>query len=281
MNFWQGAMERFLRAKKIERHLVEIIYCDSEKLVLNKPAGVSVTRDRSGALELKDILVSRIGSKAAGELRLVHRLDKETSGVMLLARNSQCQRRLSGYFEKRLVNKVYLALVSGFSCSRGGRIESRLGPERRDTTRMRVMKRKGKEAVTDYKVLANFGNALLVAAYPVTGRTHQVRVHLAHAGLPLLIDPIYGGVGPVYLSDFKADYRLGKGKTEKPLIERLTLHAYQIELPGSEGGRCFVARPDRKFLAAVKMLTKHNPNGVDAFEDKIKYERILAGERLT
>jgi hypothetical protein len=131
-------------------------------------------------------------------------------------------------------------------------------------------------------LLADFGTVALLAVFPLTGRTHQIRVHLQSIGLPLTIDPLYGSDAPVFLSEFKPDYRLGKDQVEKPLIDRLTLHAYQIELPDStaDGHSCFVAPLDKKFTATLKMLTKYNPKGQDAFIQPELLPKILAADRL-
>jgi 23S rRNA-/tRNA-specific pseudouridylate synthase len=148
-------------------------------------------------------------------------------------------------------------------------------------------KKKGKRAVTKWKLLADFGTVKLLAVYPHTGRTHQIRVHLSAVGLPLTIDPIYSSSRLLYLSEFKTDYHLGKDKEEIPLIERLTLHAYQLVIPHSvpdgtaQAGiqaRIFIAPLDKKFAATVKMLTKHNPNGNNAWLN-IDYLSIILSAR--
>ncbi len=261
---------------------IEIVYADSDLLVVNKPSGVSVTKDRTGALELADILADQLGPATAGNLRLIHRLDKLTSGVMLLALNKETQSQFTEYFENRLVRKTYLAIVTGAAIAAEGIIDAPLARNRKDTNLMQISHKKGKQALTKWRLLADFSLTALLAVHPVTGRTHQIRVHLPSAGLPLAIDPAYGSSRPLYLSDFKTDYRLGKLKEERPLIERLTLHAYQLELSQPPAGKPyrFVAGLDNKFKAAIKMLTKHNPEGLAAFKNPDDYTKILSGEKL-
>ncbi|MHC4387859.1 MAG: RluA family pseudouridine synthase, partial [Planctomycetota bacterium] len=227
--------------------------------------------------ELVDVLAEQLGSRIRAELRLVHRLDKHTSGVMVLAKNARAQSLFSSRFQKRLVKKTYLALVTGIAAGHNGTVNAPLAHSRKKPGLMCVDHRKGKEAITNWKLLADFGAVALLAVRPLTGRTHQIRVHLPAIGLPLLIDPLYGNPRPFYLSSLKADYRLGKGRTEKPLIDRLTLHAYQIELPNSQADRpdSFIAGLDKKFTATTKMLTKHNPKGLDAFVNQDDFASII------
>ncbi|MHC4623403.1 MAG: RluA family pseudouridine synthase [Planctomycetota bacterium] len=262
--------------------IIEIIHEDDDIIVINKPSGVSVTADRGGGLELAEMLSRQPGLQKAGRLRLVHRLDKGTSGVMVLALNAQTQSTLTAYFQKGLVKKTYLALVTGVVTQKQGTIDAPLAQSRKKAHLMRVDPKRGKGAVTHWRLLADFDAVRLLAVNPVTGRTHQIRVHLASIGLPLAIDRLYGSSKPLFLSDFKADYHLGKGRSEKPLIERLTLHAYQIELPQKRQDHpaCFVARLDKKFAATIKMLTKHNPKGFDAFAHPDNYSSIISGQSL-
>ena len=261
---------------------VEIMYADDAVLVINKPSGVSVTKDRTGAPQLVDILGEQLGPDIAGELRLVHRLDKDTSGVMILAKNKETQSKFSSYFEKKLIKKTYLALVTGVAPGRQGTIDTPLAQSRKNPALMCVTRKKGKEAVTDWKLLADFGTVALLIVEPLTGRTHQIRVHLPGIGLPLAIDPLYGSSQPLFLSDFKPSYRLAKGQTEKPLIDRLTLHAYQLSIENrkSKIANEFIAGLDKKFTVTIKMLTKHNPKGLDAFTDPDDFSKIINARRL-
>jgi RluA family pseudouridine synthase len=261
---------------------IEIIYQDANIIVINKPAGISVTKDRSGKPQLTDILVKQLGKEMTAKLRLVHRLDKDTSGVMILALNRAAQRQFADYFFNRTVKKTYLAIVKGAALEPDGIVDAPIAPCKKKPELMIIDRRGGKESVTNWRLLANFGLVSLIAATPLTGRTHQIRVHLASIGLPLAIDPLYAGREPIMLSEFKRDYRLGRFQEEKPLIERLTLHAYQIVLPPESGiqNNCFIAKLDKKFAATIKMLTKHNPQGPSAFFNPTEFDRILAGQPL-
>jgi len=258
------------------------MYANDDVLVINKPSGISVTKDRSGTAQLTDILAEQLGQQMCSKLRLVHRLDKDTSGVMILAKNKETQSVFSSYFEKKLIKKTYLALVTGALPGRQGTIDAPLAQSWKKPGLMCITRKKGKEAVTDWKLLADFGLIALLAVNPLTGRTHQIRVHLPNIGLPLVIDSLYGVNRPLFLSDFKPDYRLGKGQTEKPLIDRLTLHAYQLSIENrkSKIANEFIAGLDKKFAATIKMLTKHNPKGLDAFTDHDDFSKIINARRL-
>ena len=262
------------------KNKIEIIYQDDDLLVVNKPSGISVTRDRSGAQDLIPALQNQIGEEV--ELRLIHRLDKDTSGVMAIARNIETQSLYSSCFEKRLVKKTYLALVNGMVIKEHATIRTALSQGHKNENLMRVNPRKGKPALTEYSLLADFGMLSLLAVRPLTGRTHQIRIHLSSVHLPLAIDPIYGSCKPIILSDFKAGYRVRRGREENPLIERLTLHAYQLQLPQVEGrdSMTFIAGLDKKFKGAIKMLTKHNINGEEAFLEADNFKHIINAEPL-
>ena len=262
------------------KQVIEIIHEDDEIFVVNKPAGISVTGDRSGLASLPEIFLTQLGG--TGQIRLVHRLDKFASGVMIIARSKEVQSRFSSWFEKRLIRKTYLALVRGFLKEKCGTIEARLGHAGRNSRLMRIDRKRGKVAITHWRGLADFGGVCLLAVEPVTGRTHQIRVHLAEEGLPLVADALYGSSNGVMLSDFKSGFRRKKGVDERPLIDRLALHAYQLEVTGAERAETmrFVGRLDRKFTATLKMLAKHNPAGAPGVFDEDDLRAILSGQYL-
>jgi 23S rRNA-/tRNA-specific pseudouridylate synthase len=143
---------------------------------------------------------------------------------------------------------------------------------------MAVNPRKGKPARTEYSLLADFENAALLAVTPHSRRTDQIRLHLSSTGMPLLFDPKYSTDEPTYLSQIKPGYQHGK-RPESPLIEDLSLHGYQISIDDYKGRKLTItAKPDKKFIACIKILSKYNPKGPDAFENPDSYNNIISGK---
>lgn len=254
---------------------MEIIYEDSEIIAINKPSDLSVTHDRGSSDSLIEILQKR--RPDLKEILVIHQLDKDASGIMILAKNTDAQSRYCALFEESKVKKTYLAFVSGRPDELSGEIDAPLMQCKRDVRKMEVDLKKGREAKTAWQLLADFGRISLVAARPLTERTHQIRVHFQYSGFPLEIDPLYGTNEPIMLSTFKTNYRLGKFAEEKPLIDRLTLCAYELEIENHH----FVAPIDKKFKATIKMLTKYNSQGPDAFINQQHFEQMLAAKPLS
>jgi 23S rRNA pseudouridine1911/1915/1917 synthase len=177
---------------------LEILFEDDDLLVINKPAGLVV---HPGAGNKEHTLVNALlhhcpslsGIGGAERPGIVHRLDKETSGCLVVAKNDNAHRRLSIQFAERVVNKTYLALVAGKLRKNAGTIEEKIGRHPVHRQRMSVESRRGREAKTEYRVVRSNGMISLVQCKLHSGRTHQIRVHLHHLGHPVLGDKIYGG----------------------------------------------------------------------------------------
>ena len=205
---------------------IETLYEDDDLIIVNKPAGLLVIPDRFNA-DLPS-LNKLIEAKAGGEKRwVVHRLDRETSGVICFAKNEHTHRYLSILFQERDVSKFYAGLVIGNVVPEAGRIEGAIAEHPAVHGKMIVAK-KGKMAVTDYKVAEQWPLYALVQFQIHTGRTHQIRVHLAHIGYPLVGDPVYARLRFPKGASFELNEKL---KT----FTRQALHARRLGLvhPGT------------------------------------------------
>jgi 23S rRNA-/tRNA-specific pseudouridylate synthase len=179
-----------------------------------------------------------LGERTGQHRRIVHRLDRDTSGAVMVARTLEAERALREAFEQGRVVKEDLALEEGEHPLADGEqavIDLPIGPGRKRGGTMRVIDG-GKPARTRLRVEQRFRGYTLLVCEPLTGRTHQLRVHLVHEGFPLAVDPDYGRRSALLLSELKAGYRPKPGRPERPLIERLTLHARRVVVqPRPEG----------------------------------------------
>ncbi len=182
---------------------LEILYEDGDLVVVNKPAGLVVhpaVGNWSGTLVNALLHHCRDLAGVGGELRpgIVHRLDKDTSGVMVVAKNDAALQALVNQFKAGSVEKEYAALVRGVPTPARRRIETRIGRSRHDRKKMSAQPPRGRKAVTTYDLIEAFGDvAAHIAVRIETGRTHQIRVHMAHLGHPVLGDPLYGRNKPL------------------------------------------------------------------------------------
>ena len=229
-----------------------ILFENDQVTVIDKPQGMVVhpgNANRSGTLVNALLAHCRGLAEAYGgrEPRpgIVHRLDKDTSGVIITARNPEAHEHLARQFRDRRVRKLYLAVVRGSPRSDAGRVDRALGRSRRDRTRFAPVAAGGRRAITDWRVLRRYDGCSLVLLAPRTGRTHQLRVHLKLLGTPVLGDPLYGGT----------DARF-PGAT-------LMLHAWKlrITLPGESEAREFRAPLPGRFKALLRSRGKVPPRG--------------------
>lgn len=240
---------------------LKILFENNQFLVVDKPAGLAVVQERwkHDNFFKEAILQHYQKTKQEDCLPLaVHRIDKDTSGIVLVAKNKQMETYLCNLFEKHEIQKEYLAIVAGIPEEKG-RIELKITQQSNKSNKM-VVSEAGKEAITNYELIETFGDFSLLRVLPETGRTHQIRVHLASQGYPLAIDPIYGYRNAIKLSEIKSSYKPKDINAERPILSRLTLHAHKIffKLPSEEPFSVEAPIPEDMALL-IKMLRKYRP----------------------
>lgn len=233
---------------------IAYLYEDDDLLAVHKPAGIATVHDaaRPDEADLHAWLEAQVG-----RLWVVHRLDRETSGVVVFARNEASHRALSARFEERDVTKIYHAILVGHPPWSERTVDAplRADADRRHRTVVDVIG--GKPAVTHFRVLRRLRRFALVEARPETGRTHQIRVHAALLGHPVAVDDLYGEGRPIFLSHYKPDYRPGRDE-EQPLMGRLALHALALRFPHPRTGETveLYAPYAKDFNATLNQLGK-------------------------
>ena len=246
---------------------IPIAYEDDSLLALNKPARLLSSPDRYDPTRpnLMRLLHTGIaeGKSWATRRNLIylmnaHRLDFETSGIILLAKTKPILVALANLFGTDKPKKSYVALVRGIPASETWTVNAALAPHPNRPQIIRVDPKRGKKSRTAFHVRESFGSYALIDAHPVTGRTHQIRVHLRHCGLPICGDSQYGG-RPLRLSQLKRNYRLKPGHTERPLIDSVALHAEKLELQHPVNGSTvsIVAEWPKDLRVAVNYLRRY------------------------
>ena len=243
---------------------IERLYEDEDLIIVNKPSGVLVLPDRfnSGLTSLHRFLQDEMGQ----QLWVVHRIDRDTSGVIVFAKNDVAHRYMSMLFMEHNIGKFYAGLVHGRVEPEMGRIEAAIIEHPFFKGKMTTAA-KGKASVTDFRVVEQWPLFSLMQFQIHTGRTHQIRVHMQSIGHPIVCDELYGDGKPFLLSTIKRKYNLSKKEEEeRPLLSRLALHAYKLSFVKQDGTEVTAEAPLPKDIAACvnqlnKWCTPNTPKG--------------------
>ena len=246
---------------------IPVLFEDDHLLALDKPAGLLVSPDRhdENRPSLMRLLLDGIAAgkpwareRGLAYLSHAHRLDFETSGVLLLAKSKPALVALADLFGAEKPLRQYVVLAWGRPPAKNFEVDARLAPHPVRPGQMCVNPLAGKKSRTVFEVLEQFSDWTLLRATALTDRTHQVRVHLKHAGFPVVADELYGGK-KLWLSRLKRDFRLKPGREERPLISRAALHAEELSLPHPVTGGPVIIRSEwpKDLRVAVKYLRQY------------------------
>jgi 23S rRNA pseudouridine1911/1915/1917 synthase len=234
---------------------IDILQETEHWVAVNKPSGLLSIPDREGKEpSLKNFLLAKYGS-----IFTVHRIDRDTSGVIVFAKNEKAHKYLSSQFEDRTTVKIYFGLALGTPSNSKGSIEAPIAEHPAGNGRMMVH-RKGKSSLTDYEVIEVLPPYSWLRFQLHTGRTHQIRVHMQSIGHSLVGDTLYGDGKPVLVSSFKSKFKLSKSEEEeRPILGRLGLHAALLEFTGGDGKRVSIeAPPPKDIQATLQQLRKYS-----------------------
>ena len=267
-------VDAFIKLSAPETHQfwrIAVLWEDAQLLALDKPSGLLTSPDRYDPRRpnLMKLLHRDVGrgahwaqQRGVTYLANVHRLDFETSGVILLAREKPALVALANQFGAGTPEKHYLALVQGTPGRDSWEVAAPLAAHPTRPGQVRVDAKGGRKARTLFEVVERFAGYALVRCRPLTGRTHQIRVHLRHGGLPIVGDALYGG-RPLLLSKLKPDYRFKRNEEERPLMGRTALHAQQLTVNHPVNGEALVitAPWPKDLTVAANYLRRFAPSG--------------------
>lgn len=227
-----------------------ILFENDDVIVVNKPPFISSLDEREGG----ELSVLRLAKQYTSDAQVCHRLDKETSGCLIIAKNPVAYRLISMQFERRKVKKVYHAVVNG--THQFSELQVNLPILNLGNKNVAISRQEGKAAETIFNSIKFYKNYTLIECQPVTGRMHQIRIHLASQRAAIAGDDMYGGQ-PVLLSNIKRGYRLGKDQEELPIMKRFALHAKEVTFKINEEDEITVSAPYPKdFATLLKLLDK-------------------------
>jgi 23S rRNA pseudouridine955/2504/2580 synthase len=235
---------------KLPNFKESIIFENDDVVVVNKPPFISSLDEREGG----EFSMLRLAKQYTSDAQVCHRLDKETSGCLIIAKNPAAYRLVSMQFERRKVKKIYHAVVNG--THQFNHLEVNLPILNLGNKNVAISRQEGKAALTLFHSIKFYKNYTLIECQPVTGRMHQIRIHLASQRAAIAGDDMYGGQ-PVLLSKIKRGYRLGKDQDELPIMKRFALHAKEVTFKINEEEEITVAAPYPKdFATLIKLLDK-------------------------
>lgn len=232
---------------------VSIIFENEDFVAVNKSSGMLTIPDRHDETQLS---LYKILSEHYGKIFIVHRLDRDTSGIVLFAKNETSHKYLSQLFEKRDIQKIYFGIIIGSLPDKTGSINEPIAEHPFHKGIMAINK-KGKSSLTEYQVLEDYGIYSAIQFNIHSGRTHQIRVHMKFSGHPIACDPLYGDGKPILLSSFKKKYKLSReDEEERPLVNRLALHSYQLSFKDASKNLHTLEAPVPKDLKALLQQLK-------------------------
>ncbi len=224
-----------------------IIFENDDVIVSNKPSGLLSIPDREG----KEVSLKILLKEKFDQVFTVHRLDRDTSGIIVFAKNEETHRHLSKQFEERQTEKIYTGLVIGSPIEEKGSVNKPIA-EHSVKRGMMIIHQRGKESLTDYQVLEDFGIYSWLQFRIHTGRTHQIRVHMKDIGHPIVCDELYGDGKPILLSSIKSKFKLSKKEEEeRPILNRLALHAWKLKFTDTNGQSFELEAPIPKDIRAT------------------------------
>jgi 23S rRNA pseudouridine955/2504/2580 synthase/23S rRNA pseudouridine1911/1915/1917 synthase len=232
-----------------------IIFENDDFIAINKEAGLLTIPDRHDDTQLS---LYKILNQKYGKIFIVHRLDRDTSGLILFAKNEATHKYLSQLFEQRNIEKKYLGIVRGSMPDKKGSVNEPIG-EHPVKKGIMIITKKGKPSITNYEVLEDYGIYSLIQFDIQSGRTHQIRVHTKSLGHPIICDSVYGDGKSILLSSFKRKYKLSQHDLEeRPMLNRLALHSHSLHFKDIHQNEFSIEAPLPKDMKALLQQLRKN-----------------------